>query len=115
MKCIFFFLELIEKIKDTLGEKNIEYKEKTLNEILKDFINRLIAEYKLIIKKVEQNEITYKQIIEMGNLLEESQRIAKEYELENIKLKQELEKLNYRYNLLKASIDTVEFKIKNKS
>ena len=110
-----FFLELIEKIKDTLGDKNIENKEKTLNEILKDCITRLIAEYKLIIKKIDQNEITYKKIIEMENLLEESQRIAKEYELENIRIKQELEKLNYRYNLLKASIDTVEFKVKNES
>jgi predicted RNase H-like nuclease (RuvC/YqgF family) len=34
-------------------------------------------------------------------------------EEENQELKQEIERLNYRYNLLKASIDTVEYKIQN--
>ena len=114
-----FFLELIEKIKYTLGDKNIFNKEKALNEILKDCIDKLVAEYKLMIKKIEENEkkdeITYKKVIELGNLLEESQRIGKDFEAENRRLKQEIERLKYRYNLLKASIDTVEYKIKTES
>ena len=51
----------------------------------------------------------------MGNLLEDSQKIGKDYEAENRRLKQEIERLNYRYNLLKASIETVEYKIKTES
>ena len=114
-----FLLELIEKINSTLGDKNIENKEATLNEILKDCISKLITEYKLMIKKIEENEkkdeLTYKKIMELGNLLEESQKIGKEYEEENRRLKQEIERLNYRYNLLKVSIDTVEYKIQSES
>ena len=114
-----FYLELIEKIKITLGDKNIFNKERALNQILRDCITRLINEYKMLIIKIEENEkkdeITYKKIIEMGNLLEESQKIVKDYEAENRKLKEEIERLNYRYNLLKVSIDTVEYKIKSES
>ena len=114
-----FFLELIEKIKNTLGDKNIYRKEVALNEILKDCISKLLEEYKLMIKKIEENDkkekITYYKIMELGNLLEEAQKIGKDYEIENRRLKQEIEKLNYRYNLLKASIDTVEYKIKSDS
>ena len=51
----------------------------------------------------------------MEKLLEESQKIVKDYEAENRRLKEEIERLNYRYNLLKVSIDTVEYKIKNES
>ena len=102
-----------------MGDKNIFNKEKALNEILKDCIDKLVAEYKLMIKKIEENEkkdeITYKKVIELGNLLEESQRIGKDFEAENRRLKQEIERLKYRYNLLKASIDTVEYKIKTES
>ena len=47
----------------------------------------------------------------MESLLEESHKIGKDFEQENNELKQEIERLNYRYNLLKASIDTVENKI----
>ena len=72
-------------------------------------INNLKSEVLNIEKK---DEITYKKVIELGNLLEESQRIGKDFEAENRRLKQEIERLNYRYNLLKASIDTVEYKIK---
>ena len=72
-----------------------------------------------MIKKIEENEkkdeLTYKKIMELGNLLEESQKIGKEYEEENRRLKQEIERLNYRYNLLKVSIDTVEYKIQSES
>ena len=62
-----------------------------------------------------KDEMTYKKIIELGNLLDESQRIVKDYEEENRRLKQEIERLRYRYSLLKASIDTVEYKIKSES
>ena len=114
-----FFLELIDKIKNIIGNKNIEHKEKTVNEILKDCINRLIEEYKLMIQKIEQNdkkeEITLQKINELGNLLEESQKIVKDYEMENMRLKKEIEILKYKYNLLKASIDTVEYKIQTGS
>ena len=114
-----FLLELIEKINSTLGDKNNDNKEKTLNEILKECISRLINEYKILVKRLEENgkkdEITFKKILEMEKLLEESQKIGKEYEAENRRLKTELERLNYRYNLLKVSIDTVEYKIKSES
>ena len=114
-----FFIELIEIIKNTLGEKIIDSNEKPLKEILNIYISRLINEYKLLIKKIEENEkkdeITYQKIMELGSLLEESQKVVKQYEEENRRLKQEIERLNYRYNLLKASIDTVEYKIKNES
>ena len=114
-----FFLELIEIIKNTLGDKNFDNKEKALNEILKNCITKLVYEYKLMVKKIEENkmkdEMTYKKIIELGNLLDESQRIVKDYEEENRRLKQEIERLRYRYSLLKASIDTVEYKIKSES
>jgi chromosome segregation ATPase len=114
-----FLLELIEKINATLGDKSKENKENTLNEILKECISRLINEYKIVIKKLETNEkkdeITFNKILEMEKLLEESQKIVKDYEAENRKLKEEIERLNYRYNLLKVSIDTVEYKIKSES
>ena len=48
----------------------------------------------------------------MEKLLEESHNIGKMFEGENKELKQEIERINYRYNLLKASIDTVENQIK---
>jgi chromosome segregation ATPase len=114
-----FLLELIEKINSTLGDKNQDNKERTLNEILKECISKLINEYKIVVKRLEENarkdEITFKKILEMEKLLEESQKIGKEYEAENRRLKTELERLNYRYNLLKISIDTVEYKIKSES
>jgi hypothetical protein len=53
--------------------------------------------------------------MEISNLLEDSQNIIKKYEEENKNLKDENEKLNYRYNLLKASIDIVEYKLKSES
>ena len=60
----------------------------------------------------KKDEITFNKIIEMEKLLEESHKVGKEFEEENRELKQEIEKLGYRYNLLKASIDTVENQIK---
>ena len=114
-----FLIELIETIKNALGDKCLISKEKSLNDLLKDYINKLIYEYKLVMVKIEENqkkdEITFKKIMELGNLVEESQKIVKEYEEENRRLKQEIERLNYRYNLLKASIETVENKIQNES
>ena len=114
-----YLLELIETIKKVLGDKFICNEEKPLNEVLKDCINKLINEYKLMITKFEGNQkkddITFRKIMELGNLVEESQKIVKEYEEENRRLKQEIERLNYRYNLLKASIETVENKIQNES
>ena len=109
------FLDLIEKINKILGIKKYENDENPLDEILKQRIEELIKEYNLMILKIKENEkkdeITYKKILEMESLLEESHKIGKDFEQENNELKQEIERLNYRYNLLKASIDTVENKI----
>jgi hypothetical protein len=67
----------------------------------------------LLIKENEKkDEITYQKILEMEKLLDESHNVGKMFEEENRDLKQEIERLNYRYNLLKTSIDTVENKIK---
>ena len=98
-----------------MGIKKYENDENPLDEILKQRIEELIKEYNLMILKIKENEkkdeITYKKILEMESLLEESHKIGKDFEQENNELKQEIERLNYRYNLLKASIDTVENKI----
>ena len=48
----------------------------------------------------------------MEKLLDESHNVSKIFEQENQELKQEIDRLNYRYNLLKTSIDKVENQIK---
>ena len=113
-----FFLELIQQIDHTLGinNNNLENSEKSLDDVLRKKIHLLIKEYEMMILKIRENdqkdEITYNKIIEMEKLLDESHNVGKMFEEENRDLKQEIERLNYRYNLLKASIDTVENKIK---
>ena len=76
----------------------------------------LIKEYEVLDLKLKENdkkdEVTYQKILEMEKLLDESHNVWKTLEEENQELKQEIERLNYRYNLLKASIDTVENQIK---
>ena len=68
---------------------------------------------KLRVKENEKkDEITYQKILELEKLLDESHNVGKMLEGENQELKQEIERLNYRYNLLKVSIDTVENQIK---
>ncbi len=68
-------------------------------------------------KKINENDknekITCKKILELSDLLEDSQNLMKKYESENRKLKEENDKINYRYNLLKASIDVVECEMKS--
>ena len=113
-----FFLELIQQIDQTLGinSNNLETSEKPLDDVLKKKIILLIKEYEIMLLKIRENdqkdEITYNKIIEMEKLLDESHNVGKMFEEENRELKQEIERLNYRYNLLKASIDTVENQIK---
>ena len=113
-----FFLELIQQIDHTLGinNNNFETSEKSLDDVLRKKIHLLIKEYEMMILKIRENdqkdEITYNKIIEMEKLLDESHNVGKMFEEENRDLKQEIERLNYRYNLLKASIDTVENQIK---
>ena len=113
-----FFLELIQQIDHTLGihNNNLENSEKSLDDVLRKKIYLLIKEYEMMILKIRENdqkdEITYNKIIEMEKLLDESHNVGKMFEEENRDLKQEIERLNYRYNLLKASIDTVENQIK---
>ena len=112
-----FFFELIQQINRVLGidTSNIS-NETNLDEVLKKKIYLLIKENEVMNLKIKENEkkdeITFNKIIEMEKLLEESHKVGKEFEEENRELKQEIEKLGYRYNLLKASIDTVENQIK---
>ena len=112
-----FYLDLIMKIKNALGDKKENDKEKGLNQILKEYINELINNFTLIVNKINENEknekMTCKKILELSDLLEESQNLMKKYESENRKLKDEIDKINYRYNLLKASIDIVECEMKS--
>jgi len=112
-----FFLELIQQIDKILGIKNnIESYETPLDNILKKKIYLLIKEFEVMNLKIKENdkkdEITYQKILEMEKLLDESHNVGKMFEEENRELKQEIDRLNYRYNLLKASIDTVENQIK---
>ena len=114
-----FFLDLIQQINLVLNlnnNNNKEINETPLDNILKKKIMLLINEYENLNMKLKENqkkdEITFNKIIEMEKLLEESHNIGKMFEGENKELKQEIERINYRYNLLKASIDTVENQIK---
>ena len=115
-----FFLELIDDINKIFGINNknniAENDLNSLKEILKKKIIMLIKEYEIMNLKVKENEkrdeITYQKILEMEKLLDESHNVSKMFEEENKELKQEIDRLNYRYNLLKASIETVENQIK---
>ena len=112
-----FLLELIQQIDKTLGiNNNIDLSETSLDDVLKKKVYLLIKEYEIILFKIKENdkkdEVTYNKIIEMEQLLDESHKVGKLFEEENMELKQQIERLNYRYNLLKASIDTVENQIK---
>ena len=88
-----------------------------MNQILKEYIDELVNNYTLLEKKINENDknekITCKKILELSDLLEDSQNLMKKYESENRKLKEENDKINYRYNLLKASIDVVECEMKS--
>ena len=107
-----FYLEIIEKIKNILEDKAPVDKEKGLNQILNEYIETLIYKYNILKEKNEENDrnekLTCKKMLELSNLLEESQKYLKKYENENINLREENSRINYRYNLLKASIDIVE-------
>ena len=112
-------MELIQQINLVLNlnnNNNKENNETPLDNVLKKKIMLLINEYENLNMKLKENqkkdEITFNKIIEMEKLLEESHNIGKMFEGENKELKQEIERINYRYNLLKASIDTVENQIK---
>ena len=115
-----FFLELIDDINKIFGINNknniAENDLNSLKEILKKKIIMLIKEYEIMNLKVKENEkrdeITYQKILEMEKLLDESHNVSKMFEEENKELKQEIDRLNYRYNLLKAYINTVENQIK---
>ena len=111
------FLDLIQQINKFFGiNNNMESNDTPLEDILKKKINLLIKEYEVMKLKIKENEkkdeITYQKILELEKLLDESHNVGKMLEGENQELKQEIERLNYRYNLLKVSIDTVENQIK---
>ena len=111
------FLELIQQINKIFGiNNNMESNDTPLEDILKKKINLLAKEYEIMKLKIKENEkkdvVTYQKILELEKLLDESHNVGKMLEEENQELKQEIERLNYRYNLLKASIDTVENQIK---
>ena len=114
-----FYMDLIERIKNLFGDKTIIDNEKGLNQILNEYVNILIDKYNLLLKKIEENkkneEMTCKKMFELSNLLEESQNYMKKYEFENRKLREENEKINYRYCMLKASVDIIEKDDKYKS
>ena len=111
------FLDLIQQINKFFGiNNNMESNDTPLEDILKKKINLLIKENEVMKLKIKENEkkdeITYQKILELEKLLDESHNVGKMLEGENQELKQEIERLNYRYNLLKVSIDTVENQIK---
>ena len=111
------FLDLINQINKIFGiNNNAESYDTPLEDVLKKKISLLIKEYEVLDLKLKENEkkdeVTYQKILEMEKLLDESHNVWKTLEEENQELKQEIERLNYRYNLLKASIDTVENQIK---
>ena len=111
------FLDLIQQINKFFGiNNNMESNDTPLEDILKKKINLLNKEYEVMKLKIKENEkkdeITYQKILELEKLLDESHNVGKMLEGENQELKQEIERLNYRYNLLKVSIDTVENQIK---
>ena len=111
------FLDLIQQINKFFGiNNNMESNDTPLEDILKKKINLLIKEYEVMKLKIKENEkkdeVTYQKILELEKLLDESHNVGKMLEGENQELKQEIERLNYRYNLLKVSIDTVENQIK---
>ena len=111
------FLDLIQQINKFFGiNNNMESNDTPLEDILKKKINLLIKEYEVMKLKIKENEkkdeITYQKILELEKLLDESHNVGKMLEGENQELKQEIERLNYRYNLLKVSIDAVENQIK---
>ena len=111
------FLDLINQINKIFGiNNNADSYDTPLEDVLKKKISLLIKEYEVLDLKLKENEkkdeVTYQKILEMEKLLDESHNVWKTLEEENQELKQEIERLNYRYNLLKASIDTVENQIK---
>ena len=119
---------ILNVMKDEEFNLQINNSQKSLNKILNECVLKIVDNYKKINDKniefirveqaikndmIKKDEITYAKVMEITCLLEESQKLVKEYEMENKRLKQEIEKLSYRFNLLKASIDTVEMKIQN--
>ena len=127
-----FFSDLIHIIQNVIEDEDFNIKtnrtQKPLNKILHEYVLKIVDSYKKMDEKnaelirveqinkndfIKKEEITYAKVMEITCLLEESQKLVQEYEMENKRLKKENEKLNYRYNLLKASINTVETKNQN--
>ena len=122
-----FYINLINKIKSTIKDCNaINNLQGPINKILQESVLILVDSYEKLKNKnnelfkkcqfnnsnfIQKDDTAYEKIMEMSILLEESKKIIQEYEMENKKLKQEIEKINYRYNLLKTSIDEVEAQI----
>jgi hypothetical protein len=109
-----------EKLNSYFQELHFENKHddySPINEVLLQNIILFINKYKSneeILKKLEkenldlknkydsQKNITISKIKELSNLIEESKKIIKVYEIENINLKKEIEKLNYQYKMLEC-------------
>ena len=109
-----------EKLNSYFQELHFENKQddySPINEVLLQNIILFINKYKSneeILNKLEkenldlknkydsQKNITISKIKELTNLIEESKKIIKVYEIENINLKKEIEKLNYQYKMLEC-------------
>ena len=109
-----------EKLNSYFQELHFENKHddySPINEVLLQNIILFINKYKSneeILNKLEkenldlknkydsQKNITISKIKELTNLIEESKKIIKVYEIENINLKKEIEKLNYQYKMLEC-------------
>ena len=88
-----------------------------INEVLLQNIILFVNQYKEKVEQIKhlekenselkemndsQKNMTISKFKELTNLIEESKKIIKIYETENINLKTQLEKLNYQYKLLES-------------
>ena len=109
-----------EKLNSYFQDLNFENKHdeySPINEVLLQNIILFVNQYKEKVERIKhlekenselkemndsQKNMTISKFKELTNLIEESKKIIKIYETENINLKTQLEKLNYQYKLLES-------------
>ena len=109
-----------EKLNSYFQDLNFENKHdeySPINEVLLQNIILFVNQYKEKVEQIKhlekenselkemndsQKNMTISKFKELTNLIEESKKIIKIYETENINLKTQLEKLNYQYKLLES-------------